>query len=87
MSRLVARARRFSDSMPETDVVPVVVTSLSRASIPAGDMENAAYDSVSIVAREGLTDLLRELRGGASVDQITALLRGMIPRRRQGARG
>jgi len=80
LGKLVDRARHLESSLETHDVIPVIVTALSRSRLSEAEINEAARDGIAVLARESLQSLLESLVEGSSLSRTIALVRSNVPK-------
>jgi len=71
-NRLSARVDelRRNDQLTGIEVLPVMVTSRHRGAVPGGDLEYAAHDSIAVLCREEIDEILNRIEHGSTVSDL-----------------
>ena len=79
LGKLVARTRALATAMPNTEVLPVIVTALPLDHLAEAEVQKAGQDGVAILARDGLAELASAAQAGLPTKAVLASIRGMVP--------
>lgn len=80
LGKLVDRAKHLEVSLETQDVIPVIVTAISRSRLSKAEINEAARDGIAVLARESLQLLLESLVEGSSLSSTIALIRSNVPK-------
>jgi len=79
LGKLVARTRALAAAMPNTEVLPVIVTALPPDHLAEAEVQKAGQDGVAIVDRDGLAELASAASAGLPTKSVLASIRAMVP--------
>lgn len=82
-SRLLQRAAqlRRQPALSGVEILPMMALGRRRETLSRGDLDSVALDRIAVLAQEDLLELLREVRVGASANDVVRFCRERIPGR------
>lgn len=79
LGKLVDRTKHLKLSLVNHDVVPVIVTAISKSRLSEAEISEAAKDGIVVLARESLQSLLESLVEGSPLLRTISFIRSNIP--------
>lgn len=80
LGKLVARARHLESSLESYEVIPVIITALSRHRLSEAELKEAAEDGIAVLAQEDLLSLFESLFESPSLSRATSFIRSKVPK-------